>query len=339
MTAPLNILLVEDRLPQAVMLQEQLQYYRADTFHVSWVDRLEKAIATVRETRYDAVLLDLTLPDSTGFETVAKLQAVAPLLPIVVVTGVQEEDIAVRAIHEGAQDYLVKDGLTASAMARAIRYAIDRKHSEQRFRLLSQTAGQLLASANPQALVEDLCGQVMAFLECHVFFNFVVDQRPGRMVLNAYAGIPAAEAAKLRHLDFGVAVCGCVAQSRQRIVAENIANTDDRRTDLVRCFGVQAYCCHPLIAHGGLLGTLSFGTRTRTTFTEDEVAMMRTVADQVATAMYRIETERTLRGNNAELTRFNRALVDRELRMIELKREVNDLCAKAGMPPRYVVSE
>ena len=88
----------------------------------------------------------------------------------------------------------------------------------------------------------------MAVLDCQVFFNFLVDQEHDRLRLNACAGIPEEEQAKIEWLDYGVAVCGCVARDGCRIVAEDMPKFPDSRTDLVRSFGVQAYACHPLMA-------------------------------------------------------------------------------------------
>ena len=167
--------------------------------------------------------------------------------------------------------------------------------SESRYRLLSVTAGRLLDANDPQTIVEDLCREVMAHLDCHAFFNFLVDEPSGRLRLNAFSGIPEDAARKIEWLDFGVAICGCVAQTRERIIAEDIFNVADMRTDLVKSFGIQAYCSHPLLARDRLIGTLSFGTRTRARFTPKEVEMMRTVADQVAIAMERQQAAEALK--------------------------------------------
>ena len=173
--------------------------------------------------------------------------------------------------------------------------------SEARFKLLSDTAGRLLATEDPQGIVDELCRAVMSHLDCQTFFNFLVDETAGRLHLNACAGIPEEEARKIEWLDFGVAVCGCVARDRRRIIAENIRHTSDLRTDLIKSYEIQAYCCHPLMVQGHLIGTLSFGTRTRPHFTPDEVELMRTVCDQVALAMQRIQTRQTLRSANEML--------------------------------------
>jgi PAS domain S-box-containing protein len=190
--------------------------------------------------------------------------------------------------------------------------------SESRFRLLSGTAGRLLASQNPQRIVKELCLQVMEHLDCHAFFNFLVDELVGKLHLNACAGIPDEEARNIEWLDYGVAVCGCVAREGKRIVAEDIFNTPDIRTDLVKSYGIQAYACHPLEVRGKLIGTLSFGTKTRTSFSAEDLALMKTVADQVATAMEKLSLIDELRKSRDEL----------ELRVQERTAELNRYMAK-----------
>lgn len=175
------------------------------------------------------------------------------------------------------------------------------RRSSVRLDLLAETSSLLLMSDSPQQIVEELCRKVMEFLDCHAFFNFLVDEEAGRLRLNACAGIPEEERTKLEWLDYGVAVCGCAARDACRIVAEDIPNRPDPRTELVKSYGIQAYACHPLMAQGRVLGTLSFGTRTRTSFTDDELALMKAVTDQVAIAMERMLASQTLKRAHDEL--------------------------------------
>ena len=165
----------------------------------------------------------------------------------------------------------------------------------ERLDILSQTSGRLLASEQPQELINSLCLRVMKFLNCQVFFNFLMDENKGKLKLNAYAGIQDKTAQKIEWLDLGVAVCGCVARDGTRFVAENIFETADPRTDLVKSFGIRAYACHPLKSKDRVIGTLSFGTNSRTAFSEDDLSMMKTVADQVAIALSRVRNEDSLR--------------------------------------------
>jgi GAF domain-containing protein len=115
-----------------------------------------------------------------------------------------------------------------------------------------------------------------------------VDEQAGRLHLNACAGIPDEAARQIESLDFGVAVCGCAARDGCRIVAEHVQAAPDPRTDLVRGFGIQAYACHPLMNQGKTTGTLSFGSQLKPAFTEDELGLMKAVADHVAIAMQRV---------------------------------------------------
>ena len=181
------------------------------------------------------------------------------------------------------------------------------RRSEDRFRLLADTAARLLTAGDPLGHVSEFAGRVMAHLDCHCFFNFlVVDEEAGRLRLNAWAGIPEEEARRIEWLDFGVAVCGCVARDGRRIVAEHIPTTPDVRTELVKSYGIKAYACHPLTGvNGRMLGTLSFGTRTRETFSPDDLALMKAVTDQVAVAMVRMQNEQALRNSEEALRKAN----------------------------------
>jgi len=128
-----------------------------------------------------------------------------------------------------------------------------------------------------------------------------VEESDRHLHLNAYGGITPEAATAIQQLDFGAAVCGCVALCGQRIISEDIQNSNDPRTSLVKSFGVQAYCCHPLLAQEKLIGTLSFGTTTRTKFSDDEIVLMKSVSDQVAVAMQRLQTEKKLQQLNKSL--------------------------------------
>ena len=167
--------------------------------------------------------------------------------------------------------------------------------------LLAETASKLLRSESPQDVVEALCTKAMAVLDCHVFFNFLLDEQNGRLHLNAGAGVPEEEKKKIEWLDYGVTICGCAARDSCRIVAEDIQHTSDPRTELVRSFGIQAYACHPLQARDRVIGTLSFGARTRTSFSKEDLALMKAVADHVAIAMERKQAQEKLRRAHTEL--------------------------------------
>jgi PAS domain S-box-containing protein len=173
--------------------------------------------------------------------------------------------------------------------------------ASSRAQILSETAGQLLESRNPQEIVNSLCHKVMKHMDCHIFVNYLVDEKMHRLHLNASGGLSDRMAKAIQWLDFGEAICGRVAQEGRRIVAENIQESCDRRADLVRSLGIRAYACHPIMTQGRVVGTLSFGTSSRPGFTEDNLALMKTVTDQVAVALERISNQKALQTANEEL--------------------------------------
>ncbi len=182
------------------------------------------------------------------------------------------------------------------------------RRSNGRINLLAETASELLKSDSPLTIINSLCQRVLAFLDCQAFFNFLVDENKGRLHLNACGGISEEDARKIEWLDYGMAVCGCVARDGCRIVVEDIAASQDPRVDLVKGFGMAAYACHPLMVGKRLLGTLSFGTRTRAHFEEEELSLMMAVTDQVAIAIESQRAEEALRLAAEDLARSNRDL-------------------------------
>jgi signal transduction histidine kinase len=130
----LNILLIEDNPGDARLIQESLAGVRGDAFDVETADRLETALRRLRTGGIDAVLLDLTLPDSIGWDTFDKVNAEAPAIPIILLTGLCDESLALKMVQSGAQDYVAKIELNGNVLPRTIRYAIERERAEQKIR-------------------------------------------------------------------------------------------------------------------------------------------------------------------------------------------------------------
>lgn len=173
--------------------------------------------------------------------------------------------------------------------------------ANERLRILSETSANLLVSENPQEIISALCTRIMNFIDCQVFFNYLSQGSSGMLRLNAYTGIPEEIAKTIENLEYGTGVCGCVASEGKRIIAENIPKNPDPRTDLMKSFGIKAYACHPLFSHNQVIGTLSFGTGTSTRFSDDDISMMKSVADQVAIAITRVRDKELIRKSKEKL--------------------------------------
>jgi PAS domain S-box-containing protein len=144
-----------------------------------------------------------------------------------------------------------------------------------------------LLNDNPREILDNVFKSLSTHLGLEAYFNYLVTDDGSRMRLYEYGGISDRVAEEIEWLEYGQAVCGCVARDKARIVAEDVQCSEDPRTDLIRSLGITAYCCHPLIAYGKLIGTLSFGARDRAKFNDDEIALMQTVCNLVATSLER----------------------------------------------------
>src|SRR5215212_840163 len=127
---PATVLLVEDNPGDARLIREALREAGAGRWLVEVADRLATAVARLETGGIDIVLLDLSLPDMHGFATFTSAHAAAPDVPIVVLTGLSDEELAIRAVQHGAQDYLVKADATPQILTRAMHYAIERARAE-----------------------------------------------------------------------------------------------------------------------------------------------------------------------------------------------------------------
>ena len=123
----IKILLIEDDPIDARLIEKMLSIDHDNTFILECVDRLSKGLKRLSERQFDIVLLDLGLPDSEGLIAFNLVHKHAPEVPVVILTNLDDEAIAVRAVREGAQDYLLKGMVSKDWLIRSIQYAIERQ--------------------------------------------------------------------------------------------------------------------------------------------------------------------------------------------------------------------
>src|SRR3984885_3321722 len=123
---PRQIFLVEDNAGDVRLLREMFSKEKRDAFQLTHLLRMSEAETHLAKGEVDIVLLDMGLPDGHGLDTVRRAHAVAPGIPMIVLTGLDDEALAAEAMKEGAQDYLIKGQIESRALPRALRHAIDR---------------------------------------------------------------------------------------------------------------------------------------------------------------------------------------------------------------------
>jgi len=128
---PTRILIIEDNIRDVRLIQEMLKEVRHFNFEFTHAERLDKGLKCIENDVFDVLLLDLNLPDNTGLDTFIKARNGKSNLPIVILSGESDEETAIEAVHQGAQDYLMKGEVDGKLLARSIFYAIERKATEE----------------------------------------------------------------------------------------------------------------------------------------------------------------------------------------------------------------
>ena len=131
---PIHALLIEDNPGDARLISEMMAEAGNGSPRMKWADRLGAGLQSLVEGGIDIVLLDLALPDSQGIDTLSTVREAAPGVPVVVLTGLDDEDAAMESLRQGAQDYLVKGKFDGALLLRSIRYARERKRTEKTLR-------------------------------------------------------------------------------------------------------------------------------------------------------------------------------------------------------------
>jgi signal transduction histidine kinase len=140
---PLKILLVEDSSGDARLIREMLRDEPRDSFELTHLMRMSDAVTHLAEATVDIALLDMGLPDAHGLDSVRRAREVAPDVPVIVLTGLDDEALAAEAMKAGAQDYLIKNQIGARALPRALRYAIERHRMQIETERMRQQQMQL----------------------------------------------------------------------------------------------------------------------------------------------------------------------------------------------------
>src|SRR5919109_367442 len=163
----MRVLLVEDNQDDALLIQEALSETK---IKIEAAERLSAALERLSRGALDAVLLDLSLPDAQGLDTIRRVRSHTPGVPIVVLTGLDDEEAAVKAVEQGAQDYLIKGQVDGHLLVRSLRYAIQRQRSEEALKernrellILRNISEAILGSLDLKLVLEQILEQAMLF--------------------------------------------------------------------------------------------------------------------------------------------------------------------------------
>ena len=188
-TSATRLLLIEDNPGDARLVREMLNEETAHKTELTHVEDMAEAEKHLAAHALDLILLDLGLRDAQGLEAVRRAHAAAPDIPLVVLTGLDDEDTAAVALREGAQDYLIKGQIESRGLLRALRYAIERKMMEEALFVEKERAQVTLNSIGDGVICTDVSGEI-------TYLNLVAEGLTGWEWPEA-AGRPMAEVLRI----------------------------------------------------------------------------------------------------------------------------------------------
>jgi signal transduction histidine kinase/CheY-like chemotaxis protein len=332
----LKILLVEDSLSDAALLQESLSETRLERYEFTRAESWEEAVKHLQHGRFDILLLDLSLPDSTGRDTFFRARADAPHLPIVVLTGLEDEVIGLEAVRHGIQDYLIKGQAYGRQASRAIRYAIERKRAEEKLQKLNRTlralgnSNQAMICARKESeflqkvckIIMDDCGHAM------VWVGYAEEDEAKTVRPVAHAGFEQGylETLKITWADTerGRGPTGTAIRTGKLAECRNML-TDPKfkpwREEAIKR-GYISSIALPLLAGGKAFGVIMIYSREADHFSEDETKLLTELADDTANGITTIRLRLAHAQAEAELQRERDQL---EIRVRERTAELSQI--------------
>ena len=323
----IRILLVEDSLSDAVLLEESLRAVRRVRTSMSRVAQLGLVGDALKANPADIILLDLNLPDSRGLDTVRRAILEAPNIPIVVMTGLDDEDTGLEAMRLGAQDFLMKGELDKWSLMRAIRHAIERKQTQQALqraydeleqkvldrtaelqrlnqdlRMVSACNEALVRATDEQALLSSICQIILDVGGYRMAWVGFADNGPDKRVVPAASvGFEQGymEAARITWADDerGQGPAGVAIRTGQVRVAQDFLA--DPELSLWRELAVQrgfrSSIALPLVSGGQTIGALMLYAGQPAAFDEKQIDLLRQLADDLAFGITAVRTQGALR--------------------------------------------
>ncbi len=324
-----NVLLVEDDPGHAYQIIRALADTREPQFNVERVSRLSEGLDRLSHGGVDVILLDLSLPDSQGLDAFSTLHARTPHIPMVLLTTTDDEELAVQAARQGAQDYLVKGEFHQQLMVRSLRNAVERqrllRQSEQQAAENARLYQELEASREEMAVVDEVAVIITSTLNIdEVYERFaqevkrlvdfdrivisIADLDAGRYTVAYEYGKPLRKRSAGSRVDLKGSAIETAVLSRQTLFRSYTQDTADKGNARRLKAGLRSGITVPLIIRGKAIGTLTLHHREIDIYGERERVILERLAHQIAPAIENArlyqETLRTQKALQVSESRF-----------------------------------
>jgi formate hydrogenlyase transcriptional activator len=308
MKQPLRILLIEDNAGDARLLREALSTEPKDAFVLNHSFRMSDAVAQLAAGNVDVVLLDLGLPDAHGLDSIRRIVAAGPNFPVIVLTGLDDQVMAARALKEGAQDYLIKGQIDDLRLRQVLNFAIERhrQQSDERKRaedvILQRFANLPVTCVDIRKLLEDTSASLWEILPHDCAAILLSDRDHAKLRLQF---IEIAEGGGDK-LDTTIPLHNSPAETamlrRTPLLVDRMEATEysPEAMEHLTARNIRSGCWVPLCSQGIAFGSLMIGSRNESAFTQRAAQTLDQIAGQIATALANAHLRQAREGDTYE---------------------------------------
>lgn len=304
-----QVLLIEDSSADALLIREMVDRADGARFNIQHVDRLAQGLAQLSKDSFDVVLLDLSLPDSQGFATFTSLQSTVPQIPTIVLTGLNDKDIALKAMQHGAQDYLVKGSVDGDLLKRTMRYAIERKHAEEALRqrtaqleALHDIALEITSQLELEKLLHSITSRAMELVGANA--GMLGLYRPARGGVEIAMCIGIDEMPEKTFFRPGEGLTGRVLTTGKALTTEDYAEWSGSLPGWTEKIGHATMMAIPINWGERVLGVLEVMGPTPQTFNRANADLLKSFATQAAIAIRNVRLQEDLREHAEQLEKM-----------------------------------
>jgi len=342
----IKVLLIEDNPGDIRLLQEMLS---RGAFELECAQRLSTGLEQLATGKPDVILLDFSLPDSMGFDTFVKIHAQAPSVPIIVLSGLDDEALMIQAVRAGAQDYLVKGQVDSNLLVRAMRYAIERKQAEMRQarylqmeQVLRQVSGRFVDSKDLDGAINGMLEDLGIALNVDRAYLFRIDEQ-GATIDNTHEWVAEGTPSQIENRQ-GLQIAPVVwlrdrLYNNQVVAISDVSQLAAPERKFLEEQHVRSILVTPVFTGGALYGFLGFDEMTQCREWEStDIGFLRSISQILDRAIERAQAQQDLQRRNLELAALNAvtqalsASLDLEDILVEaLSRTVHALGVTGGL--------
>jgi signal transduction histidine kinase/CheY-like chemotaxis protein len=299
-----QVLLVEDNPADANLIDEMLHGSNGATFVLDHTSRLSESLSRLSEKLFDLVLLDLSLPDSRGYATFEAVYAHASHIPTIILTGMDDKDLALRAIRHGAQDYLLKDQVNGVILKQTLHHAIERKKLERslnrrnaKLRALQEVGVEITSKLELDNLLYAITSRAVELSGCSAGILGLYQADQDRITFATSVGIESVPSPPVVHRNEGLT--GTILASEEPFLIDDYASWSGSIPSWRATVGHRAILGMPIVVGEQFLGVLHIIAPSSDVFDSQIVELLGFFCNQAAIAIHNAQLHQTLE-NRAE---------------------------------------